>query len=150
MAKCQFPINLLFRMVKGAYIFFIVRAQFDWSIWPGWTYFWALFFNCFPLVLPNWCKSASTQPCDMRMIVICVAHIGRITVDGLAPHWLTMVTHTQWTNAGTWDVQEAMVHYIALKVHAVFFNSICQHITTTTKHYSPQVSAKQSIFLILQ
>lgn len=67
------------------------------------------------------------------MIMISVAHIGRITVDGLTPQRLTMVTHTQWTNAGTWDVQESMANSIALEVCAVFFKSICQH-TTTTKH----------------
>lgn len=72
---------------------------------------------------------------SMRMTAIYVAHIGRITVDGLAPHRLTMVTDTQWTNAGTWDVEEAMVYSIALEVRAVFINSICQHITTTTTHY---------------
>lgn len=52
-------------------------------------------------------------------------HVGRITVDGLAPERLGVIANAEAAHTRAGNVEHAVVHLVALKVHAVFLQCHC-------------------------
>lgn len=52
-------------------------------------------------------------------------HVGWITVDGLAPQRFGVIANAEAANTRAGNVEHAMVHLVALKIHAVFLQCHC-------------------------
>lgn len=60
-----------------------------------------------------------------QMLGNLVTHVGRITVDGLAPERLGVIANAEAAHTRAGNVEHAVVHLVALKVHAVFLQCHC-------------------------
>lgn len=67
------------------------------------------------------------------MLVNLFTHVGRITVDGLAPERFGVIANAEAANTRPGNVKHAMVHFIALKIHAVFLQGHCRKKDRNTK-----------------
>lgn len=78
------------------------------------------------------------------MLVNLFTHVGRITVDGLAPERFGVIANAEAANTRPGNVEHAMVHFIALKIHAVFLQGHCRKKDRKTKRDEIEVASNVS------